>query len=82
MSSETHFHDKESAVFSYASLVDNTKSWELVDENSDDAAKMRQSRANCTLDTTKLQTLFPHLRSAKEGIQEAIVRVRFSSTLH
>ena len=36
---------------------------------------MRKSRAKCALDTTKQQKMYPKLRTAREGIREAIVQV-------
>ncbi len=36
---------------------------------------MRNTRAHCSLDTKKLEGLYPHLRTAKEGVYQAVVEV-------
>jgi hypothetical protein len=74
----------------YAELVDKHKQWEIIGvfeicecwesifplgDDHPEAERMRNSRANCALDTTKLQQMYPKLRSAREGIREAIVQV-------
>jgi len=59
----------------YAELVDKHKQWEIIGDDQPEAERMRNSRENCALDTTKLQQMYPKLRTAREGIREAIVQV-------
>lgn len=58
----------------YNDLVEQ-KSWDIISDDQPEAERMRQSRANCALDTSKLQSLYPNVRPAIEGIREAILQV-------
>uniref|UniRef100_A0A914XDX2 dTDP-D-glucose 4,6-dehydratase n=1 Tax=Plectus sambesii TaxID=2011161 RepID=A0A914XDX2_9BILA len=59
----------------YNRLVDAEKTWQVIGDDDPRAESMRSARANCALDTTKLQQLYPDLRSARDGVLEAIKHI-------
>jgi len=59
----------------YSRMVDAEKTWQVIGDDDPRAETMRSSRANCALDTSKLQRMYPGLRTAQEGILEAIKHI-------
>ncbi|VDM24018.1 unnamed protein product [Toxocara canis] len=57
----------------YKKLVDPSVQCEIVKPESDD--EVLRSRAHCTLDTSKLQRLYPSMRTAIEGIKQSVIEI-------
>ena len=66
----------------YAAHVDGGKLWQVINECSPEAERMRNARANCALDTSKLQSMYPQLRNASDGVREAILTVQNFANVH
>lgn len=64
----------------YNRLVGGEKTWQVISDDDPRAETMRSARANCALDTSKLQRMYPTLRTAQEGVLEAIKHVAAAQT--